>query len=134
MPIYLFDSSAILKRYLREVGTAWVDALVDPASGNAIYLVRIAGAEVVAAVARKQRGGGLSPAHASTAPMRFRSEFTSLFRLLDVDVGLIDRAMLLAERHGLAATTPSNWPVRWKSRRSAATHKCRWPSRPPIWS
>ena len=47
MAVYFFDSSAIIKRYLSERGTAWVIGIADPAAGNRIYVSRIAGVEVV---------------------------------------------------------------------------------------
>ena len=31
---YFFDTSALVKRYAKEVGTAWVFSLVRPAAGN----------------------------------------------------------------------------------------------------
>ena len=34
MAIYFFDSSATVKRYVSEVGTAWIVALVDPTAAN----------------------------------------------------------------------------------------------------
>ena len=38
----IFDASAIVKRYLRETGTAWVQGLIDPSTGNEIFLTRVA--------------------------------------------------------------------------------------------
>ena len=54
MAVYFFDSSAIVKRYLNERGTAWVTGLADPATGNRVYVARIAGAEVISAMTRGQ--------------------------------------------------------------------------------
>ncbi len=49
MTVYYFDSSAIVKRYISETGTAWVISIVDPAMGNRIYR------------AKTPAGGGVSP-------------------------------------------------------------------------
>jgi hypothetical protein len=59
---YFFDSSAIVKRYINERGTAWVLQLVDPVAGNHIHVARITGVEVVSAIARHGRSGSLTPA------------------------------------------------------------------------
>lgn len=39
MAAFFLDSSAIVKRYLTEVGSAWVQALADSAAGNDLFLV-----------------------------------------------------------------------------------------------
>jgi hypothetical protein len=39
------DSSALVKRYLVERGTAWIDNLCDVRTGYAIYIVRVSGEE-----------------------------------------------------------------------------------------
>lgn len=53
MPAYYFDSSALVKRYVAETGTAWVTGLMDPAAGNLLYVARLTGVEVVSAFARR---------------------------------------------------------------------------------
>ncbi|MET0650007.1 MAG: type II toxin-antitoxin system VapC family toxin [Pyrinomonadaceae bacterium] len=55
MGIYFFDSSALVKRYASEAGTAWLISITDPAAANSIYISRITGAEVIAAITRKVR-------------------------------------------------------------------------------
>jgi predicted nucleic acid-binding protein len=43
---YFLDSSAVVKRYVAEAGTAWVSELCAPSSGNELYAA--AGVEGVA--------------------------------------------------------------------------------------
>jgi predicted nucleic acid-binding protein len=100
MLVYVL-SSAVVKRYLNEIGTAWITSLLSPAEANELHLVRIAGAEVTAAISRRSRGGGLAPGQAAIVLARFRIEFASLFRIVEVSPALIQSAMDLAERHGL---------------------------------
>ena len=38
---YFFDTSALVKRYVTEIGSYWVRDLTDPQSGNRIILTRI---------------------------------------------------------------------------------------------
>jgi uncharacterized protein len=56
--VYFFDSSAIVKRYLIETGTAWVGSITDLAAGNRVYLARVTLVEVISAITRKARGSG----------------------------------------------------------------------------
>jgi hypothetical protein len=51
--VYYVDSSALVKRYVAERGSAWITGLVDPAAANDIYIVRITTVEVVSALTRR---------------------------------------------------------------------------------
>jgi hypothetical protein len=53
-----FDSSALVKRYLTETGSAWVISLTDPAAGNSIILAEITRVEVAAALGSRHRASG----------------------------------------------------------------------------
>jgi uncharacterized protein len=99
--IHFFDSSAIVKRYVNETGTAWVLGLVDPTTGNHSYVARITGVEVVSAVARQRRDGSLSSADAATVLAQFRHDFTTEYRVVELTPALILTAMALAEVHTL---------------------------------
>lgn len=101
MAAYFVDSSALVKRYVTETGTAWITALLDPATRNRIYVARITGAEVVSALVRKRRGGHLSAADATAAITRFRHDFANRFRAVEIGSTLVDEAMMLAEKHAL---------------------------------
>jgi hypothetical protein len=41
MADYFIDSSALVKRYVREIGSVWVTSLFDPASNNEIFVAAI---------------------------------------------------------------------------------------------
>jgi predicted nucleic acid-binding protein len=99
--VYFFDSSAIVKRYVREVGTAWVCSITEPAAGHRIYVTRIAGVEVVSALSRQGRSGNLSAAALATAMAQFRQDFAHQYHAVEITATLIARAMTLAETHAL---------------------------------
>ena len=65
MAAYFFDSSAIIKRYVNERGSAWVSNTATPTGGAHIYVAAITGVEVVAAFARKLKGNLVSPVDAA---------------------------------------------------------------------
>lgn len=54
MASYFFDSSALVKRYATEPGSAWVENLTDPRVDNRINVAAITHVEVVAAIAQAQ--------------------------------------------------------------------------------
>jgi len=101
MALYFFDSSALIKRYVSETGTPWVIGLTDPANVHGIYIARIAGAEVVSALTRRQRGGSITMADLALTLADFRQDFTNGYRIIEITESLIARAMSLAESHAL---------------------------------
>ncbi len=101
MAVCFCDSSAIVKRYVAEQGTAWLTGITDPAAGNRVYVAAITGAEVVAAFARKRRGQHLSTSDAATAMTRFRHDYENEFLIVEVAAALIGSAMSLADKHSL---------------------------------
>jgi len=101
--VYFFDSSALVKRYVSETGSAWVVSVLDSAAGNRIHPVRSTGVEVVSAVARRQRGGSVSPADAAAIFAQVAHDFAAEYRVVELTPALITRAMALAQTHGLRA-------------------------------
>jgi len=101
MQIYFLDSSALAKRYIAEVGSAWVVSLLDPLSGNAVHAARISGVEVAAAIVRRVRSGSLSPQAGHDALARFRFDFAALQDLVEISPMLVEKAMGHVEGHGL---------------------------------
>lgn len=100
MSTLFLDSSGLIKRYVAEPGTAWVQGMTDAASGNDRFIAQITGAEMVAAVTRRLRRGGLTPADAATALAEIQADFVRDFFLLEVSLPRVREAMVLAERHG----------------------------------
>jgi predicted nucleic acid-binding protein len=100
---FVLDTSAVVKRYIQETGTAWVRSLADPAALNLIYVVRITEVEVTSAVIRRQRGGHVSPPDATATLQQFRRDLVHDYRMIEVTPSLLATARLLVERNGLRA-------------------------------
>ncbi len=101
MALYFLDTSAVVKRYIQETGTAWVQALTLPTASHSLFVVRITLVETVAAVTRRERGGSLDPADAATALADFQHDFARQYLVIDASAGLVARASSLALRHAL---------------------------------
>ena len=101
MGAYFIDSSGVVKRYLVEVGSAWMRSLTDPVAGNVIHLARITGVEVIAAITRRQRAGSITVPQADQLRAEFRQDLVGQYRLLELSPVLLTRAMALAELHAL---------------------------------
>lgn len=101
MTTYYFDSSGIVKRYVAELGSTWVVAKTDPASGNEVCASLISGAEVVAAICKRGRLGSITLQDVTNALAAFKGEFRLNFIVLHIFDRIVDHAMTLAEKHGL---------------------------------
>ena len=101
MAAYYLDSSALVKRYARENGTAWIIGLFRRAAGHRLYVARITGVEVAAALTRKRRGGHLTPSEAARALNRLHRDLGGRLRIVEITPALLTDAMGLAEKHGL---------------------------------
>lgn len=101
MAILFFDSSGLVKRYVAEAGTAWVQGLTNPSTGHRRFIAQITGVEMMAAVTRRLRRGDLAPAEAATALAEIQADFGRDYLLLEVSLPRVREAMALAERHGL---------------------------------
>jgi hypothetical protein len=101
MAAFIFDASAIVKRYLAEIGSLWVHGLADPAAGHEIFLTRITRVELVAAVTRRGRGGPVLAAAVPGLLAQFRHDAAHQYNILEITPALLADAERLAERHAL---------------------------------
>jgi len=101
MASYFFDSSALVKYYVNEIGSNWVEAIIDAQPPNKITIAQITGVEVVAAIARRVRAGMTSAADGTAAIQLFRGDFQAKFDVIPINAQLIEEAMNLAELHSL---------------------------------
>lgn len=101
MPIYVFDTSGLVKRYAVEAASAWVQSLIRPAAGNMIWVADITGAEMISAITRKRRRGEMTAADAAAAVTAFRTDFAVAYFVFEISRAVVAQAMDLAETHGL---------------------------------
>lgn len=103
MAAYFLDSSAVVKRYISETGTAWVVSVSDPTAGNELFVASVTGIEVVSAISRRRIGGTIDASTATAALAQFRHDFANQYQTVEVSDTVVARAMALAEVHGLRA-------------------------------
>jgi len=100
---YFLDTSALVKRYVQETGTAWLRNLTDSALGNALLIVRLTEVELTAAFARRRKGLTLDAGEARKALAQFRLEMVQDYRVIEITIPLLNRASHLADLHALRA-------------------------------
>ena len=100
---YFVDSSALVKRYVQETGTAWVRGITRHSPSTIIYIAHITAVEVTCAVARRRQGKTLTPPRASSILHRFRQHLAGRYTVIEVTPALLDDAMRLGNTHALRA-------------------------------
>ncbi|KAM3089841.1 type II toxin-antitoxin system VapC family toxin [Phormidesmis sp. 146-35] len=100
---YFLDSSALLKRYVPEVGTAWIQSIADAQSQNLLIVAHIAWVEICSAVARRQLEGSISSIQANQVLTAFRAHWNSQYFIVAIDHTVIDLAGQLVNQHPLRA-------------------------------
>lgn len=103
MGFYYLDTSAIVKRYVAETGSAFITQRTDATSGNEIWLSTVPCVEIVAALYRRVRIGSLTSAEAAAAEQNFRQDLHGVLLLWDVTPSILSQAMALAKLHALRA-------------------------------
>ena len=101
MAAFLFDASALAKRYLNEAGSEWVRQLLRPSSAHTVFVAQTTPVELIAAVTRRQRGGALTAADAENAISDMVYDFSIQYRVVGLSHAIVQRAMDLARLHGL---------------------------------
>jgi Predicted nucleic acid-binding protein, contains PIN domain len=100
---YFLDTSALVKRYVREIGSDWILSITDPATDNDLAISQITWVEVHSAFARRLRDGSLSAQRFDLIAQKVREDFENEYRVIDVDQTLIETAGELVMQHPLRA-------------------------------
>lgn len=101
MTAYYVDTSALVKRYVDEVGSVWLRASLDPTLQPLIVISHLLIAEMTSAFTRRMREGALSRDDYARLRDAFRSDCLSEYQVFLVNQAVIDRACDLMERHPL---------------------------------
>lgn len=99
--IYFWDSSALVKRYIRETGTQWVKDTLRRSRRSECLIAKVTGAEVAAALARKQRMGEISNRNRLKALRAFLLHFRRSYTKIEISDTVVNLAIDLTQRHPL---------------------------------
>jgi len=102
MPAYYLDSSALVKRYVTETGSAWVQALCADAA-NALFISELALVEVGSAYARRCHRGEITDEQRRNYLDVFIYDCTETYHLIPAGRALIERGLDLTQRRYLRA-------------------------------
>ncbi|MCK5719838.1 MAG: type II toxin-antitoxin system VapC family toxin [Thiomargarita sp.] len=100
---YFFDTSALVKRYITEIGSQWVRTLDDLQAGNKIIVARITWVEMLSAFSRLKRESVLDTADFNTVLQAFEYDWDTQYQIVEFDKSLAEQAGELVKRHPLRA-------------------------------
>jgi hypothetical protein len=103
MPPAYVDTSALVKRYVAEAGSAWVRRLLAHPAQHVIYTSALAQAEVISALQRRVREGRLEVAHAQRLTRRVTVHFAQRYEVIAITQAIVDQACTALQAHPLRA-------------------------------
>ena len=103
MSHYYLDASALVKRYVDEVGSDWLRGIIASSQPALLFTSRMTIVEVVSAFARRAREGSLSSAELAMSRDTFRGDCLNEYQIMPPTMTVIDLACALLEQHPLRA-------------------------------
>ena len=103
MTAYFLDSSALVKRYVPETGTAWVRTITTPSAGNSILVARMMPAEVISGVWRRVREGTIAPRIAQAIRLLVDRHTRREYLVIELSARIVQRAEDLLAQYPLRA-------------------------------
>ena len=97
------DTSALVKRYVAEAGSAWVRRMVARPVQHVIYTAALTEVEVRSALQRLVREGRLDTAQAQRLTQRVLQHFTRRYQLIRITRPVVAEAGRLVEEYPLRA-------------------------------
>lgn len=101
MTVYFMDTSAIIKRYVTEVGSGWITSLIQPVSGHIVVLSALANVESFSTLARLQRSKHLTPTIVTQRQNDFLVDIKTQYLLISLNDAVLARAGTLVNKYPL---------------------------------
>jgi predicted nucleic acid-binding protein len=100
---YFLDSSALIKRYVAEQGTAWVRSILLPSAGNTIVVAAVTQLEVFSGVSRRKREGIVAVRTAQAIRLLLNRHIQREYMVVGLTPPLIQHAQDLLDKYPLRA-------------------------------
>ena len=101
--VYYLDTGALVKKYMTETGSHWIETLTDAESDNEIILARVTWAETLSAFTRLQRECRIDLNALTQSIEVFKADWDSQFQIVEVEKSDYEKAGELLEKHPLRA-------------------------------
>jgi hypothetical protein len=98
---FFADTSALAKRSLAKIGSAWVIGWIEPRAGNVIIVAELTTVEMFALMARRQREGALPSSSATILQNDFLVHIETEYLTVPLDRSVLGSARTLTGKHPL---------------------------------
>lgn len=103
MSVYYLDTSALIKHYVLESGSVWVDAVLFALPDTLLLTSRVTIVEVRSALARRRREASIPLSDHADILAAFREDCDMRYHLIELDQRIADAASDLLDQYPLRA-------------------------------
>lgn len=103
MPSIYLDTSALVKLYIKEDGTARVIGVTEGADAHHVVILDVTRVESRSAIRRREREGDISGAEANGILSRMEHDVSSFFLVQPSSSAVLEEATRLVDRYSLRA-------------------------------
>jgi predicted nucleic acid-binding protein len=100
---YYLDTSALIKHYVAESGSGWLETEIFEPDDVMLLTSRVTMVEIWSALARRQREASISSQHHAELLDAFREDCLIRYRFVEFEEPVVEAARQLLERHPLRA-------------------------------
>ena len=104
MTLYYFDTSALVKLYVVEIGSRRIAQLFEPGEFHRFVILSVSQVELHTAVYRRVRDGEFNQQFAGHVFTTFADDLANRFEIQDVSDPVVDRAIWVADKHPLTGS------------------------------
>lgn len=101
--VYYADSSALIKRHVSEIGSAWIERQFDATGGNSIITSKLSVVEVLSAMNRQRREAGISATEYAAFSGDFLAFVQNDYQIVELSDAILLESQRLLETHPLRA-------------------------------
>lgn len=103
MSLYYFDTSALSKRYVQEIGSLWVRDLILSSEEHTILSSELTMVELYSALARRKREGSVPAQDCDIAMQAFTEHCVTRYEIIDLNPIIIEKTRGLLDKYPLRA-------------------------------
>lgn len=101
MTAYFLDTSALVRRYIPEVGSVWLRSWIEPVGKHIIIVSELTIVELMAALARRQREGSIPTENFIRLRNDFLTHFEKQYSVVALRSDVLHLARDLVTKHPL---------------------------------
>jgi len=100
---FFVDTSAIVKRYLAEIGSTWTKSWVDPQHGHDIIISALTTVEIISVLTRREREGTITATERSVMESDFLLHIEHEYMVIPLEERVLVQARNLLGQYRLRA-------------------------------